>query len=31
MCFVFHAWVFDDVMMSEYLKSQNFILLHIIT
>ena len=21
MCFVFHAWAFDDVMISEYLKS----------
>ena len=27
MCFVFHAYVFDDVMTFEYLKIQNLIIL----
>ena len=26
MCFVFHAWAFNDVMPFEYLKSQNLII-----
>ena len=26
MCFLFHAWAFDDVITFEYLKSQNLII-----